>query len=164
MRADPRTSGPKRFSPEPGVRFADVIDASIVLVRNAREGALRLVEGITDDARDVVREARALRQVARHEATRIRDAGRAIPRGARVASELLRLVAAYRLDAAVRPARDVFRGVRAGELARERLHRLSAERLDPRRPPAPRLRQGLVAAPGPGAPAPRRGDARPHQR
>jgi ubiquinone biosynthesis protein len=129
MRADPRASGPKRFPPEPLVRFADVIDASIMLVRNAREGALRLVEGITDDARDVVREARALRQVAHHEATRIRDAGRAIPRGARVASELLRLVATYRLDAAVRPARDVFRGVRAGEMARERLHRLSAERL-----------------------------------
>jgi vacuolar-type H+-ATPase subunit H len=93
MRAEPRSSGPKRTPPEPAARLADVVDASIMLVRNAREGAQRLVEGITDDARDVVREARALRQVAREEATRIRAAGRAIPRSARVASELLRLAA-----------------------------------------------------------------------
>jgi predicted unusual protein kinase regulating ubiquinone biosynthesis (AarF/ABC1/UbiB family) len=98
-------------------------------VRNARAGALRLVEGITDDARDVVREARLLRHAARAEATRIQAAGRAIPRGARVASELLRLVAAYRLDAVMRPAREVLRGARAGEVARERLDRSSAERL-----------------------------------
>ncbi|HTF35958.1 MAG TPA: AarF/UbiB family protein [Myxococcota bacterium] len=129
MRTNPRSAQPNRPPPEPAARLADVVDASILLVRNAREGALRLLEGITDDARDVIREARALRQAAREEATRLRAAGRAIPRGARVARELLRLAAAYRLDAVVRPARDVFRGARAGEIARERLHRLSAERL-----------------------------------
>jgi predicted unusual protein kinase regulating ubiquinone biosynthesis (AarF/ABC1/UbiB family) len=106
-----------------------VVDASITLARNAREGALRLVEGLADDARDVVRDARALHHAAREEATRIRAAGRAIPRSARVASELLRLAAGYRLEAVVRPAREVLGGTGAAEMARERLHSLGAERL-----------------------------------
>jgi predicted unusual protein kinase regulating ubiquinone biosynthesis (AarF/ABC1/UbiB family) len=129
VRTDRGSSQRKRTRPEPSARLADVVDASILLVHNARQGAVRLVEGITDDARDVVREARALHAAAREEASRIRIAGRAIPRGARVAGELLRLAAAYRLDSAVRPARAVFRGASAGESARERLHRSSAERL-----------------------------------
>jgi len=129
MRAEPRSSHRGSTPAEPAPRLGDVVDASIMLVRNAQQGALRLVEGISDDARDVVREARALHQAARREATRIRAAGRAIPRSARVASELLRLAAAYRLDAAVRPAREVLGGARAAETARERLHGMSAERL-----------------------------------
>ena len=129
MRADPRSSQRGCAPPERAPRLGDVVDASIMLVRNARQGALRLVEGISDDARDVVREARALHQAARREATRIGAAGRAIPRSARVASELLRLAAAYRLDAAMRPAREVLGGARAAETARERLHGMSAERL-----------------------------------
>jgi len=129
VRANPRSSRRNGSAREPAVRLAEVIDASISLVRNAREGALRLVEGISDDAREVAREARALHRAAREEATRIRVVGQAIPRGARVAGELLRVAAAYRLDAAVRPARAVFRGARAGEIARERLHHSNAERL-----------------------------------
>lgn len=88
-----------------------------------------LVDDLAADSAAVVREAERLRDAAYERSHTVRDAVRAAPRFARIASDLLLLVAAYRLHEATRaPGEELF-GAGAGDAARATLDRAGARRL-----------------------------------
>ncbi len=88
-----------------------------------------LVDDIAADSASVVREAERLRSAAFERSAPLRDAVRAAPRFARIVSDALLLIAAYRIhDATRRPGAEIL-GERAAATPRARLHREGARRL-----------------------------------
>jgi ubiquinone biosynthesis protein len=106
-------------------RVVNVVGASANLVSNVLVNSERLVADVVGDSAAVARESEALYASAAEGASAVREAVRATPRFSRVVSELLRLVAAYRVHEfkarALSPA--------AAERALQKLHERSAERL-----------------------------------
>lgn len=106
-------------------RIARVAGASVSLAAHALEHVERLVVDVLADSREVAEQSEALYRVAAARAAAVHGMLRATPRFTRVTSEVLRVVAAYRVqrarDERISPERA------AGE--RERLHRWAAERL-----------------------------------
>jgi hypothetical protein len=107
----------------------EVAAATASLVSNLLTHVEHLVGDVVADAGDVVRNGGDLWDVT---AERAEDIGRAVaatPRFARIAGELLRIIAAYRLHFAVTATRAELRGAAAEAEALEALHTWSAERL-----------------------------------
>jgi ubiquinone biosynthesis protein len=108
---------------------ADLASATASLIGNVLEHVEALVGDVVADAVDVGREARDLWDVVGVGAAAVADAVRAAPRFARVSGELLRLVAEYRLHAAISRPRAELMGAAADAEALAALHARSAERL-----------------------------------
>jgi len=106
-------------------RVVDVVGASATLVGNVLVNSERLVADVVGDSAAVARESEALYAAAAEGASAVRDAVRATPRFSRVVSELLRLVAAYRVHELKARALSP----EAAERALQQLHERSAERL-----------------------------------
>ncbi|MFN8642664.1 MAG: AarF/UbiB family protein [Candidatus Binatia bacterium] len=105
---------------------ADALVAGASLVGNLLGRVERLTADVTRDAEVVAREAGDLWTLVSARLEEIARAVRGAPRFARVASELLRIVASYRWHAAVRvPVAAVFRE----SPETEALHQRNAERL-----------------------------------
>jgi hypothetical protein len=96
----------------------DIAGASATLVANLLEHVERLVGDVTDDAVDVARQCTGLWEVASERVTEVARAVRATPRFARVAGELLSIVAAYRWHEAVARTRMEWLGADAEGLDR----------------------------------------------
>ncbi len=108
---------------------AEVASASTALVTNLLGHVEQLVGDIVVDAVGVARESAELWDAVCERATEVNRAVRAAPRFARIAGELLRIIAAYRWHAAVsRPRAELFGAAADGD-ALEALHARSAERL-----------------------------------
>lgn len=108
---------------------ADVALASAALVGHVLGHVERLVVTVAADAADVARQGNGLWQVANDRADEILRIVGAVPRGARVAGELLRVIAAYRWHMAVGGLRTEMLGRAAEDTALDELHAWSAERL-----------------------------------
>src|SRR5262249_31530649 len=106
-------------------RVVEVGSAAGELVANVVENVARLVGDLTSDSLAVADDARALYFATMDVATIARDTARATPRFARIVQDVLRVMAAYRVAAAVADAA----GDWVGDGALERLHRDGAERL-----------------------------------
>ena len=78
-------------------RVVNVVGASANLVSNVLVNSERLVADVVGDSAAVARESEALYAAAAEGASAVREVVRATPRFSRVVSELLRLVAAYRV-------------------------------------------------------------------
>jgi predicted unusual protein kinase regulating ubiquinone biosynthesis (AarF/ABC1/UbiB family) len=111
----------------PFAAVADVAGASAALVVNLLENVEQLVGDAVDDALGVARECTELWDVATERANDVARAMRAAPRFARIAGELIRIIAAYRWHAAINGApADSIDGDSA---TLDALHARSAERL-----------------------------------
>jgi ubiquinone biosynthesis protein len=88
-----------------------------------------LVDDVAADSAAVAREAEKLRDAAFERSANVRDAIRVAPRFARILSDALLLVAAYRIHAAASGPGGELLGDKAVDTARERLHREGARRL-----------------------------------
>ena len=108
---------------------ADLASASAQLVANLLEHVEALVGDAVADAAQVARECRGVWDATGVQAAAVADAVRATPRFARVAGELLRLIAEYRWHAALSRPRAELLGAAAEADALERLHGRNAERL-----------------------------------
>ncbi|MDX2169368.1 MAG: AarF/UbiB family protein [Deltaproteobacteria bacterium] len=108
---------------------ADLASATVTLMGNLLAHVEALVGDVVVDATDVGREARDLWTAVGAGAAAVADVVRAAPRFARVSSELLRLVAEYRLHAAISRPRAEWLGRGADDAALAALHARSAERL-----------------------------------
>jgi ubiquinone biosynthesis protein len=108
---------------------ADVADASLILVGNVVEHVEQLVEDVVRDAGGVAREVGDLWSVTSARAATAASALRAAPRFTRVVGEILRIVAAYRWQAAVSGVRSDVLGADADAAAIAVLHARSARRL-----------------------------------
>ena len=155
--------------PTEGIAAAafEVAAATASLVSNLLTHVEHLVGDVVADASDVVRNGSDLWDVA---AERAEDIGRVVtatPRFARIAGELLRIIAAYRLHFAVTAPRAELRGaaaearnarsvarlerrtpLRAVRRAARRRAQARAVRLDARRPAARRVRQRALTIAG----------------
>src|SRR5205809_6632301 len=80
-------------------RAVRVVGASSSLVGHVLGHVDRLVDGVLSDSADIAREAKKLYAATLEQAAAAKQAWRATPRFARVASELTRLAAAYQLHA-----------------------------------------------------------------
>lgn len=114
---------------EVALQLAETFAAAGELGRNLRFHWERLVEDVSDDARDVAHEFAVLREAVAAGAGRLRNGVSATPRFARVARELLRLASLYRGHAALRRMERPWLDEDVLQLALERLHRSSARRL-----------------------------------
>lgn len=108
-----------------GASVAAVAGASFGLVLHAVERVERLVIDVVRDSREVARESEALYRVAAERAAALGGVLRATPRFARITGEVLRLVAAYRVQ---RTRGELVSPERAAREL-EALHRDAAERL-----------------------------------
>src|SRR5262245_29892770 len=104
---------------------AQIAGASAMLVVNLLEHVEELVGDAVEDAVDVARECTELWDAAAAQATEISRAVGAAPRFARIAGELLRIIAAYRWHAAVVQTRMEWLGTDDETL--DALHMRSAE-------------------------------------
>jgi ubiquinone biosynthesis protein len=107
----------------------DVASAAAGLVSNALEHLESLVSDAAADAAVVARECRGLWEAAAEQTATIADAVRAVPRFARVAAELGRVVAEYRWHSALSRPRREWLGDAADTTALQALHARNAERL-----------------------------------
>jgi ubiquinone biosynthesis protein len=110
-------------------RASQVASASVALVSHVVAHVGRLVADVAQDSRAVARDLDALRLATGDLATAAARAARATPRFARIVTDVLRTVAAYRLHDTLRDARLRLNGADAESARLERLHRESAERL-----------------------------------
>jgi len=106
-------------------RIARVAGASVELAAHVVEHVERLVVGVVIDSREVAEQSEALYRIAAQRAAALHGMLRATPRFARVTSEVLRVIAAYR----VQRTRDELLAPERVAQERERLHRWAAERL-----------------------------------
>ncbi|MGH7790560.1 MAG: ABC1 kinase family protein [Candidatus Binatia bacterium] len=111
-----------------GSGVLDAATASARLVATALAHVEQLLDDVTADSRRVARDATDLWSAASAGANAIADGVRAVPRFARLASELLSIVAAYRWQLTVAAARAEF-GAGGDGAALAALHQRSAERL-----------------------------------
>jgi len=107
----------------------DVAAAAAGLIANALEHLETLVADAATDAAVVARECRGLWDAAAEQAAVVADAVRAVPRFARVAAELGRVVAEYRWQTTLSRPRREWLGDAADATALAALHTRSAERL-----------------------------------
>jgi predicted unusual protein kinase regulating ubiquinone biosynthesis (AarF/ABC1/UbiB family) len=108
---------------------AEVALGSALLVSRLLGRVERLVGGAIGDAADVVRQGSALWDVASEGMEEVGRALAGVPRFARIASELLRIIAAYRWHLALSEAHAQLSGAAAEHAALEALHARSAARL-----------------------------------
>jgi ubiquinone biosynthesis protein len=108
---------------------ADVADASLTLVSNVVGHVERLVDDVARDAGGVAREVGDLWSVTSARAATLTSAVRAAPRFTRVVGEILRIVAAYRWQAAMSDMRADVLGAETDAAALAALHARSARRL-----------------------------------
>jgi predicted unusual protein kinase regulating ubiquinone biosynthesis (AarF/ABC1/UbiB family) len=89
----------------------------------------RLVSDVVDDAADVVQQGSGLWDVLSQRAQEIASVLNGVPRFARIAGEMLRIIAAYRWHFATSEAQVQLQGAASERAALEALHTRSAERL-----------------------------------
>lgn len=106
-------------------RIAAIAGASLELAAHVVDRVERLVVGVVVDSREVAAQSEALYRVAAERAAALGGVVRAAPRFARVTGEVLRLLAAYR----VQRTRDELLSPGRAARARAALHRDAAERL-----------------------------------
>jgi predicted unusual protein kinase regulating ubiquinone biosynthesis (AarF/ABC1/UbiB family) len=119
----------QREATEPAGAFAavaDVAGASATLVVNLLGHVEQLVGDAVDDALDVARECTELWEVTTERVNDVARAMRAAPRFARIAGELIRIIAAYRWHAAISGGAE---SSDSDAAALDALHAHSAERL-----------------------------------
>ncbi len=114
---------------ELSLRLEGTLEAARDLVLNLARHVGRFGDDVLEDAADVRHEFEALRAATRESVLRVREGVRGTPRFARVSSELLRLAATYRAEAATRGTRTDLLGEAAVRDGLARLHRHNAERL-----------------------------------
>ena len=132
MRTDQHASDHARAAEAAGGLFsaaADVAATSAALVANLLGHVEQLVGDAVVDAASVARRCGGLWDVTAERAAELASALNATPRFARIAGELLRIIAAYRWHAAVSRPRAELLGAAADAEALEALHARSAERL-----------------------------------
>jgi ubiquinone biosynthesis protein len=105
-------------------RAAEVVSAATSLVTNVLAHVDDLVGDVTRDSAAVARETEALYRAAAVQTTAVRGAVRATPRFARIVSELVKIIAAYRIHRATSELLG-----RKRDEALQRLHERSAKRL-----------------------------------
>jgi ubiquinone biosynthesis protein len=107
----------------------EMLDAGANLIGNLLDHVERLTNDVARDARAVAREAGDLWEAAAARAIEFSHLVRGVPRFARVAGELLRIILTYRWHAAIGGPRRELLGTRADAEALDVLHERNAERL-----------------------------------
>jgi predicted unusual protein kinase regulating ubiquinone biosynthesis (AarF/ABC1/UbiB family) len=123
-----RTKTTSRDPASPFARVLGVVDATADLVIHVLSNVEKLVTDVTRDSVELARESEALFSAASAAATQVQSTIRMAPRFSRILRDVVGIMAAYRIHRA-RALLSPAAGDDNEEVARQALHRASAEKL-----------------------------------